>query len=136
VVWRSSFGVIPFVVFLPAALPGAPAERGFFRIQAIVITTAVFVSLCFTGWQLVTQRPVLTVDASGIRMGRRRFVPWSEIGMIGDPEGPPVDRSFVVVRIGTRRRLRLGPQHVRDLPAFTHWLRAELEQHKHSETAN
>jgi hypothetical protein len=42
-----------------------------------------FVGLCI--WQLVTRRPVLIVDQDGIRFGRRKFMPWTDLGTIGTP---------------------------------------------------
>ncbi|HET6295399.1 MAG TPA: hypothetical protein VFG33_18580 [Kribbella sp.] len=77
-------------------------------------------------WQLVTRRPVLTVDREGIRIGRRakHDLRWSQIGSIGTPTGPALVRSLAIQ--STDRwayPLTVGKDHVLDLAEFSHWLR-------------
>jgi hypothetical protein len=53
-----------------------------------------------TLWQLVTGRPVLTVDRNGISLGRhqrRSRLQWNEIGKIADPTGIPRLRSVQIL---------------------------------------
>lgn len=120
-----------FLMFLIAlALPHALQSGGFLRIVAIVVTAACFADVCFSIWQLVTQRPALTVDGSGIRLGRRRFVPWSEIGAVTALDGGAGDAFFTVVQNGRGRKLRPGRDHVRNVAAFRYWLIALLEEHR------
>jgi hypothetical protein len=49
-------------------------------------------------WQLVTRRPVLTVDGEGIRLGRRakHQLRWTEIGTIGPPTGHTLIRTTAI----------------------------------------
>jgi hypothetical protein len=120
-----------FLLFVAAVvLPHALKSGGIVRIVGIAVTTAGLIVLCFDIWQLVTQRPVLTVGSSGIRLGRRRFMAWSEIDAIAELDGPPGDRSFAVVPNVHRRKLHLGQQHVRNAAAFRYWLSDLLEEHR------
>jgi hypothetical protein len=66
----------------------------------------------------------------GIRFGRRKFMPWSEIGALGSPGSPTFDQTFTVIPNTRRRKLTLRQQNVRDLPAFRHWLEELLAQHR------
>ncbi|WP_427889409.1 hypothetical protein ACQHIV_39315 [Kribbella sp. GL6] len=99
-------------------LPHALRSGGGLRVLAIVVTAAVLVGVCVSGWQLVTLRPVLTVDAAGVRVGRRRFVAWHEIAGITELSRD----GFRVVPRGRRRKLRIDEQYVRDVAAFRWWL--------------
>ncbi|GAA0622813.1 hypothetical protein HPO96_28055 [Kribbella sandramycini] len=75
-----------------------------------------------TTWQLVTRRPVITVDTEGITRGRT--LKWSAIDRIEDPIGIPGARTVSVQP--TDRKIRpLGVtfDNVEDLDAFAAWLR-------------
>lgn len=80
-----------------------------------------------TLWQLVTGRPVLTVDRSGISLGRhqrRSRLQWNEIGKIADPAGIPGLRSVQVLPLNVwAPGFALGQDNVKDLDAFAVWLR-------------
>ncbi|HZX02647.1 hypothetical protein [Kribbella sp.] len=97
--------------------------------MAILVMALCVAAACFGVWQLVTLRPVLTVDSSGIRLGRR-FLAWNEIGAIADLDGAPGDRFVTVVPSVRGRKLRLGEDHVRNVPAFRYWLSDLLDQHR------
>ncbi|MEV4260315.1 hypothetical protein [Kribbella sp. NPDC049584] len=125
---RSAF--ILLILLAIADLPHALKTGGALRIVAIVVTTAVLIGLSVSGWKLVTRRPTLTVDTTGVRRGRRRFVSWSEVDTIDELDGPPGDRSFAVVSNARRRKLRLDQQHVRNVVAFRNWLVDLLEEHR------
>jgi hypothetical protein len=127
--WRNSPGIVPFV-FFATELPDALEAGGARRIVAPPVVALVVASLCFSAWQFVTQRPVLTVDHEGIRYGRSRFMPWSEVGAIGGPQGPPFDRSFAVIPNVRAKKLTLRQQNVRDIPAFARWLEELLAHHR------
>ncbi|MDX2971893.1 hypothetical protein [Kribbella solani] len=80
-------------------------------------------------WQLITKRPVLTVDESGITRGRT--LPWSAISRIDAPVGLPLARSVRVQPTDRRTRpLTITPDNVDDLDALTPWLRSVLTQHR------
>lgn len=120
-----------FLLFLTSTeLPHALKNGGILLIVAVAVMTACVAGACFGIWQLVTLRPVLTVDGSGIRLGRRRFLPWSEIADIAELDGAPGDRFFTVVPSARRRKLRLGQEHVRNVPAFRYWLTDLLAEHR------
>ncbi len=82
-----------------------------------------------TVWQLITNRPVVTVDADGITRGRR--LSWSGITSIEDPAGLPGIRTVQVRPADRRTRPISIPQdNVEDLDALTPWLRSLLDQHR------
>jgi hypothetical protein len=82
-----------------------------------------------TVWQLITNRPVLTVDAEGIPRGRS--LRWSGITSIGDPTGFPLARTVQVVPVDRRTRpIRIPQDNVEDLNALTPWLRSLHAQHR------
>ena len=82
-----------------------------------------------TVWQLVTNRPVITVDADGITRGRS--LRWSGITSIDDPAGLPGIRTVQIRPADRRTRPITIPQdNVEDLNALTPWLRALLDQHR------
>jgi hypothetical protein len=85
----------------------------------------------FTLWQLVTGRPVLTVDRNGISLGRhqrRSRLQWNEIGNIADPAGIPVLRSVQILPLNVwGAGFAFGQDNVKDLDAFAAWLRRSRE---------
>jgi hypothetical protein len=100
----------------------------FFRgLSAIVLLVVVG----FTLWQLVTGRPVLTVDRNGISLGRhqrRSRLHWNEIGKIADPAGPPGLRSVQILPLNVwAAGFAFGQDNVKDLNAFAGWLRQSRE---------
>ena len=83
----------------------------------------------WTVWQLVTNRPVLKVDADGISRGRT--LPWSGITSIDDPTGLPGVRTVQIRPSNLRTRpIRIPQDNVENLDALTSWLRSLLEQHR------
>ena len=82
-----------------------------------------------TAWQLITNRPVVKVDADGISRGRR--LRWSGITSIDDPAGLPGVRTVQVRPTDRRTRPISIPQdNVEDLDALTPWLRSLHDQHR------
>jgi hypothetical protein len=82
-----------------------------------------------TLWQLVTIRPVVTVDAEGITRGRS--LRWSGITSIDDPTGLPLARTVQVVPADRRTRpIRIPQDNVEDLDALTPWLRSLHARHR------
>jgi len=89
-------------------------------------------------WQLVTRRPVLTVDPEGIRLGRRakHALPWSQIGSIGTPAGPSLVRTLAIQPTDRwANPLTVGKDHVLDLAEFSHWLQTLHARHHESPAA-
>lgn len=82
-----------------------------------------------TLWQLLTNRPVVTVNAEGITRGRS--LRWSGITSIDDPAGLPGIRTVQIRPADRRTRPISIPQdNVEDLDALTPWLRALHDQHR------
>lgn len=113
-----------------ANLPHAVQSGGVLRIVGIVVTTAVAIGLCISTWQLLTLRPTLTVDTSGIRLGRRRFVAWSDIDHLTELDSAGDQLSFAVIPARGRRKLRLSQRHVRNAAGFRYWLLDRLAEHR------
>jgi hypothetical protein len=89
----------------------------------------------FFGWQLITRRPVLTVDHEGIGLGRKGFMPWTDIGSIDLPTGTPFFRNVPVVPSDVwAEHLAVPRDNVKDLPALATWLTGILEERRRSET--
>ena len=81
-----------------------------------------------TLWQLITNRPVVTVDADGITRGRS--LRWSGITSIDDPTGLPGFRTVLIRPTDRRTRPIAIPQdNVEDLEMLTPWLRSLRDQH-------
>ncbi|MEV0797738.1 MULTISPECIES: hypothetical protein [unclassified Kribbella] len=82
-----------------------------------------------TLWQLITNRPVVKVDADGISRGRS--LRWSGITSIDDPAGLPGVRTVQIRPADRRTRPISIPQdNVEDLDALTPWLRSLHDQHR------
>lgn len=77
-------------------------------------------------WQLITRRPVVTVDHDGISLGLRAkdALRWSQIGTIGDPTGPaPVSSIAIQPTDRWASALTIRKDNVQELAEFSHWLR-------------
>jgi hypothetical protein len=100
----------------------------------IALYTGVVVGLA---WQLVTQRPVLVVDHRGIHLGRRRFLPWDDVGSISPVIGPkPLRRLEIFQKNVWAKNLTLTQQHVNDLQAFRTWLDELLTENRQISHSN
>ncbi|MFD7155832.1 hypothetical protein ACFV9C_14590 [Kribbella sp. NPDC059898] len=104
---------------------GVSGALGILRLTAL----AAFVyGTGLTAWQLVTNRPVVTVNAEGITRGRS--LPWSGITGIDEPAGLPFARTVQVRPADRRTRpISISQDNVEDLDALTPWLRALHRQH-------
>ncbi|MFI5712579.1 hypothetical protein [Kribbella sp. NPDC051620] len=96
--------------------------------------------LAITAWQLVTRRPVLTVNRAGVQLGKRgRFVPWHEIARIDDPpvaSFAPGLRSIQLQptdRHGSRA-LAINHEFAADLMKLAAWLRTLHANQTHPTT--
>ncbi len=105
---------------------GVSGALGVLRLTAL----AAFVyGTGWTTWQLITNRPVITVDAEGVTRGRS--LQWSGITSIGEPAGWPLARAVQINPADRRTRPISIPQdHVGDLDALAPWLRSLHEQHR------
>jgi hypothetical protein len=89
------------------------------------------VLLALTGllfWEFVTRRPLLTVDRTGVRMGRKHLA-WSEIEQVRHTDVPLF--GFVTIHPygGKRsRRIEVPSENVKDTEGLANWLRSILEQ--------
>jgi hypothetical protein len=98
-------------------------------LSGVLLIAGIFV------WQLITQRPVLTVDHEGIGLGRKGFMPWTDIGSIGLPTGTPFYRNVPVLPSDVwAEHLAVPRDNVKDLPALATWLTGILEERRRSET--
>jgi hypothetical protein len=91
----------------------------------------------YTTWQLITRRPILTIDQAGIHYGKRRLfqLPWDRIDTISDPIGKWLFAYINVRPYGeTPRRIPINHLHVDDLRPFALWLRTKLEAHRNAAT--
>jgi hypothetical protein len=104
------------------------------RIFRLIGVAGVFFVVGVFVWQLITQRPILTVDHEGIRLGRKRFMPWSDVGTIGFPTGP---RFSMVVPVLPHdiwaKDLRVAQANVQNIPAFAAWLVEVLSKRRGAE---
>ncbi len=105
---------------------GVSGTLGVLRLTAL----AAFVyGTGWTTWQLVTNRPVITVDTEGVTRGRS--LQWSGITSIDEPAGWPLARAVQINPADRRTRPISIPQdHVGDLDALAPWLRSLHEQHR------
>lgn len=105
---------------------------GFFAGFRVLTLTLWLLAIAWTVWQLVTGRPVVTVDHDGIRMGRskRGRLAWGEVARIADPIGIPGLRSVHIFAEGGARRIAVLNDNVEDLDAFAEWLRRVHQEHQ------
>jgi hypothetical protein len=99
---------------------------------AVLRLTALAAFVYGTGltlWQLITSRPSVTIDESGITRGRT--LNWSTIAGIDDPTGFPGARTIQIRPTNRRTRPITIPQdNVPNLPELATWLRTLHTQHR------
>jgi hypothetical protein len=101
---------------------------GVLRVTAL----AAFVYIVgLTLWQLITRRPVVTVDAAGIKAGlTKRSLGWHQISRIDDPAGMS---PFTTVQLHTTdrlsRALHISKDNVLELTELSPWLRTLQARH-------
>lgn len=126
-------GLTLFWLFLVATqLPtlGRTLEDGGARLVYVVLLVATAVA--FTGWyawRLISRYPMLTVDHQGIRVGRKRFLPWNEVGAIGLIRGGNVHLVLPIIpKDPWAKDLTVDRTTVRDIPALARWLEQVLKE--------
>jgi hypothetical protein len=104
------------------------------RVMTLLGLAAVLMIVGLCVWQLTTRRPILIVDHEGIRLGRKRFMPWTAVGTIGIPTGPKFSMNVPVLPANVwAKELRVPQDNVKDIPALAHWLTDLLAQHRVNE---
>jgi hypothetical protein len=83
--------------------------------------------VCFAGfsvWQLITGRPMVVVDAEGVRAGRgARRIGWREVSTIVVRARQSSSREVVLVPIdASASPVTIRDNNVKDLDAFLEWL--------------
>ena len=87
-----------------------------------VASTPIFIAVTWTYARMSHFRqPVLTVDKSGMSLGRKRLV-WDDVKTIKSPWSGFVTVAPVAQR--RRRQISVGKDHVRDLEGLAAWLEA------------
>jgi hypothetical protein len=85
-----------------------------------------------TGWycrRLATHYPALTVDELGIRVGRKKFLPWNEVGAIGLIRGWGPGRSLPILpKDPWGKELHVPRAAVKSIPALARWLEGLLKE--------
>ncbi|HWD81660.1 MAG TPA: hypothetical protein VG497_22350 [Kribbella sp.] len=137
---RWSFLQFPFLLLVAPSglmLSSVPdmLARGASRYLAYLVIATYAGLVIAIAWQLITQRPYLVVDRTGIHQGRRSM-PWPEVGSIGLIRGPgPIRQLPIHPKNVWARDLILSRQHVNDLPTFRTWLEEILEEQRRAEPA-
>ncbi len=124
------FPILGLSVLSAGSLPDMLAD-GNWRFLAYLLIAVYAGALIALVWQLVTQRPVLVIDHRGIHQGRRRSMPWDEIGSIGQVSGSKMARQLPIHPKNIwAKNLTLTQQHANDLQALQSWLQDVLEEHR------
>lgn len=95
---------------------------GVLRLTAL----AAFVYLVgLTAWQLITRRPVITVNRDGISHGRKPTYRWDRIARIDDPSGLPGLRTIQIQPVDhhASSALAIPQDNVLHLAELSQWLR-------------
>jgi hypothetical protein len=122
--------LVGYTAITAGRLPDMVDDGGWRFLAYLLITTYVAI-VAMIVWQLVTQRPILVIDRRGIHQGRRRFMPWDEIGSIGPVSGPkPIRQLPVNPKNVWAKNLVLTQHHVNDLQTLQTWLQEVLEEHR------
>lgn len=113
------------------SVPGMLDDGGWWRLVGYLLVTGYAVLVVGVAWQIITQRPVLVIDRRGIHLGRRRFLPWDDVGSIGPVTGSKLARQLEIFQKNVwAKNLTLTQQHVNDLHAFCTWLDELLNEHR------
>jgi len=130
VVARFAFFSLPFLSSLLSAADrweqgGTARVMSFIGVAGFLMLVGVYL------WQFLSGRPALTVDQEGIRLGRRIFMPWTEVGTIGLPTGPTFLQSIPILPNDVwAKELRIPQENVRDVVALAHWLEEVLREQR------
>ncbi|MEV8375412.1 hypothetical protein AB0P21_21940 [Kribbella sp. NPDC056861] len=100
---------------------------GLFGVLRVTSLAAFAFIVAMTAWQLITRRPMVTVDQAGIRVGKngKHGYAWHQIARIDDPSGPPGGRTIQIQPIDRHRLSPFGisQDNVLELADLATWLR-------------
>lgn len=120
----------PTVVVLVLRWRGLGDDRVEQLFAAFVIALAVGTT-AWQGWRLASHQTVLTVDEAGLRVGRKRFMPWAEVGAIGLVRGGRRIHTLPILPKDPWGKELIIPQAaVRSVPALAQWLEELLKEHR------
>jgi hypothetical protein len=103
---------------------------GFYVTMSAILVPALLAVLGLLIWNFVTRQPLLTVDRTGVRMGRKHLA-WSEIERIRHTDAPLFGFVQIYPKGGKRsRRIGIQPENVKDTEGLANWLRSILEQQR------
>jgi hypothetical protein len=103
---------------------------GFYVTMSAILVPALSAVLGLLIWNFVTRQPLLTVDRTGVRMGRKHLA-WSEIERIRHTDAPLFGFVQIYPKGGKRsRRIGIQPENVKDTEGLANWLRSILEQQR------
>jgi hypothetical protein len=103
---------------------------GFYVTTSAILLLALLAVMGLLIWNFVTRRPLLTVDRTGVRMGRKHLA-WSEIERIRHTDAPLSGFVQIYPKSGKRsRRIGIQPENVKDTEGLANWLRSILEQQR------
>jgi hypothetical protein len=131
---RSLFLQFPLLLLLPMGVMGLGSipdmlDRGWPALAYLLIAGYAG-GVIAIAWQLITQRPTLVIDHRGIHVGRRRFMPWTDIGSIAPISGPMISRQLQILPKNVwAKNLTVTQHHVNDLQALQTWLNELLAEH-------
>ncbi|WP_328994735.1 hypothetical protein OG394_09565 [Kribbella sp. NBC_01245] len=120
-----------WLVLVATQLPtlGGSLEAGGVRLVTVwlLVATAIAVTGWYV-WRLITRYPMFTVDHQGIRVGRKRFLPWSEVGASGLIRGGFAQQVLPIVpKDPWAKDLTVDRMAVKNIPALAHWLEEVLK---------
>jgi hypothetical protein len=88
-------------------------------------------------WRLATHSPALTVDELGIRVGRKKFLPWNAVGAIGLLRGGGAMRTLPIIpKDPWGKELGIPHAAARDMKGLQQWLEELLKEHRSAERSN
>jgi hypothetical protein len=111
-------------IWRPEDLPNPLVTMDAILLPVLLAVTGLLV------WNFVTRRPLLTVDRTGVRMGRKHLA-WSEIERIRHTDVPLF--GFITISpYGGKwsRRIEIQSENVKDTEGLANWLRSILEQQR------
>ncbi|GAA3550682.1 hypothetical protein [Kribbella ginsengisoli] len=125
-----NIGLLWLVVIV--SQPLAYSERDSNVVRLIFVGLFVSYALGVTAWycwRLATHYPALTIDELGIRVGRKKFLPWSEVGAVGLTRGwGPAQVLPILPKNPWGKELLVPRAAVRSVPALARWLEGLLKE--------
>lgn len=112
------------LIWRPEDLPNPLVTMDAILLPVLLAVTGLLV------WNFVTRRPLLTVDRTGVRMGRKHLA-WSEIERIRHTDAP-LFGFITIYPYGGKwsRRIEIQSENVKDTEGLANWLRSILEQQR------